>query len=76
MWQRIIIKKLTKPTKSLGIEVKVRDTKGKVPWGISPGVDGWGGGIVRRLTNDRACLSREGTSESRCVCGRKRDAVM
>lgn len=55
--------------------MKVRDTEGKIPRGISLGVGrmGWGG-IVCRLTNDRARLrepDKERTSDNGCVCGRK-----
>lgn len=62
--------------------MKVRDTEGVEPGRISPGVGQKGGGIVRRLTNDRARLGERGNKRMEsgngcvCVCGTKRDAVM
>lgn len=52
--------------------MKVRDTEGVVPGRISPGVGQKGGGIVHRLTNDRARLvereNKRMESANGCVC--------
>lgn len=64
-------KKLTKKQKCHGIEVKVRDTKGKVPRGISPGVGRMGRGdctqINQWLSTPQRAKQRENKWERMCV---------